>query len=110
MTWSGSPEWKRRPAVPPADGDVQTRQQPGEREKDRRQDHTEAQQQAAAAQTAEVERQATVIDDVLASALAVPPFSFDRLMTFPRTSRTRSTARRPKWPIPGRRRARSAVV
>jgi len=100
MTWSGSPEWKRRPAVPPADGDVQTRQQPREREKDRLQDHTEAQLQAAAAQTAEVEGQATVIDDVLASALAVPPFSFDRLMTFPRTPRFDPGALGQRLPAP----------
>lgn len=100
MAWSGSPEWKRRLGVPHTDGDGQTRQQAREREKDRLQDHTEAQQQAAAAQTAEVERQATVIDEVLTSALALPPFSFDRLMTFPRTPRFDPGALGQRLPAP----------
>ena len=90
MAWSGSPEWKRRLAVQPPDDDRQAREQPWqarEREKARQQEHAEAQQQAAAAKTAEVERQITRLDEVLTSALALPPFTFKRLMTFPGTPR-----------------------
>src|SRR5208282_135874 len=88
MAWSGSPEWKRRLTVQHADNDRQTREQARqarEQEKDRQQEHAEAQQQAAAAKTAEVERQIKTLDEVLTSTLALPPFTFKRLMTFPRT-------------------------
>jgi restriction system protein len=88
MAWSGSPEWKRRLVVQHADDNGPTREQARrarEQDKDRQQEHAEAQQQAAAAQTAEVERQVKTLDEVLTSALAWPPFTFERLMTFPKT-------------------------
>ncbi len=88
MAWSGSPEWKRRLTVPHADNDRPAREQARqarEQEQDRRREHAEARQQAAGARTAEVERQIKALEEVLTSALALPPLTFRRLMTFPPT-------------------------
>ena len=86
MAWSGSPEWKRRLAVPDDDWHVREQErQAREREKDRRQEHAEAQQQAAGAKTAEVERQVKTLDEVLTSVLTSPPFTLEGLMIVPGT-------------------------
>ncbi len=88
MAWSGSPDWKRRLAVQHADIEGQTREQARqarEREEGRQEEYVDAQQQAAGAKTAEVERQIKTLDEVLTSALTLPPFTFKRLMTFPKT-------------------------
>src|ERR1700693_568046 len=58
MAWSGSPDWKGRLAVQHADMEGQTREQARqarEREEGRQEEY--AQQRAAGAKTAEVERQ-----------------------------------------------------
>jgi restriction system protein len=60
-----------------------------QREKDeskiRQQEHLESQQRAADEQTAAVQEQIKSLDEVLTSALPLPPLSFDRLMVTPRT-------------------------
>ena len=48
-------------------------------------DHAEAEQEAAAEQTAALTEQLKLLDDVLTSALTVPPMSFDQLMVAPPT-------------------------
>src|SRR5260370_37429073 len=59
MAWSGSPDWKRRLAVQHADHEGQTREQARparDRQQGRQGGDAAAQQQAAAAKTAEVAR------------------------------------------------------
>jgi restriction system protein len=88
MAWSGTPQWKRRLAVHHADDDWQTREQARqarEGEKGRQHERAEAQQQAADAKTAEVEQQIKTLGEVLRSALALPPFTLEGLMAFPKT-------------------------
>ncbi len=76
-------------AVQHADDEGQTREQPRqarEREKGRHEEYVEAQQQAAGAKDPlRVERQIKTLDEVLTRALTLPPFTFKRLMTFPKT-------------------------
>lgn len=61
------------------------RQQEKEKEKARQEEHLEAQQRTADEQNAAVQEQIKSLDEVLTSALALPPMSFDRLTATPRT-------------------------
>jgi restriction system protein len=61
------------------------RQQEKQKEKARQEEHLEAQQRTADEQNAAVQSQLTSLDEVLTSALALPPMSFGRLMATPRT-------------------------
>jgi restriction system protein len=89
MPRSGSlAEWERRLAAQHQDERRQVRerrQQEAEKEKARQQEHLESQQRAAHEQTAAVQERIKSLDEVLASALPLPPMSFDRLMATPRT-------------------------
>jgi restriction system protein len=89
MPRSGSlAEWERRLAAQHQDEQRQARerrQREGEKEKARQQEHLESQQRAADEQTAAVQERIKDLDEVLTSALPLPPMSFDRLMATPRT-------------------------
>jgi restriction system protein len=52
-----------------------------------RQQHRESSQQAAQEKTAAIEQQVTVLDEILASAVALPPWSFERLVASPKEPR-----------------------
>ncbi len=54
------------------------------REKARLQEHLESQQRATERKTADVERQAKALDEVLTSVLSLPRLSFEGLMVSPR--------------------------
>ena len=58
-----------------------------EREQAQEQERAEAGQRAAEQKTFEVEQRIKLLDEVLTSALALPPMSFDRLMQMPDTPR-----------------------
>ncbi len=80
-------EWERRLAAHRDDERLarESRQQQKDQEKTRQQEHLESQQRAADEQTAAVQEQIKSLDEVLTSALPLPPVSFDRLMVTPRT-------------------------
>jgi restriction system protein len=63
---AGNPEWEQEKA---------------------RQQHVESSQQAAQEKTAAVEQQVKVLDEILASAVALPPWSFERLVVSPKEPR-----------------------
>ena len=52
-----------------------------------RQQHFESAQQAADEKTAAIEQQVKVLDEILTSALAIPPWSFERLVASPKEPR-----------------------
>jgi restriction system protein len=61
------------------------RQQQKEKDQARQQEHLDSQQRAAEEQAAAVQEQIDRLDEVLTSVLALPPVSFDRLTSTPRT-------------------------
>jgi restriction system protein len=89
MPRSGSlPEWERRLAAQRWDDERlarERRQQEKEESKARQQEHLESQMRTADEQTAAVAEQIKSLDEVLTSALTLPPMSFDRLLATART-------------------------
>ena len=89
MPRSGSlSEWERRLAAQHRDEERlarERRQQEKEIDKARQQEHLESRQRTADEQTAAAAEQIESLDEVLTSVLALPPMSFDRLMSTPRT-------------------------
>jgi hypothetical protein len=89
MARSGSlSEWERRLADQRPDDERlarERRQQDKEEDKARQQEHLESRQRTADERTAAVAEQIKSLDEVLTSALALPPMSFDRLMATART-------------------------
>ncbi|MBV9855645.1 MAG: hypothetical protein JOY82_14225 [Streptosporangiaceae bacterium] len=85
---SGSrPEWQRRLAVQRREEDQRARERARQaRERDREQEQPGSRQREAEEKTAEVQRQITVLDEVLASALTVPPLTFERLKVVPKAA------------------------
>jgi restriction system protein len=91
---SGQTQWQRDQAAQLRQAEAQRKaaerqareeaRQAKEREKLRQQQHVQAQQQAAESKTTEVERQISVLDEILTSVLAAAPMSFDRLKMTPR--------------------------
>jgi restriction system protein len=57
---------------------------PEREQEEARQQRLESAQQAAQEKTAAVEQQVKVLDEILASALALPPWSFERLVASPK--------------------------
>lgn len=83
---SGRSQWERQQAAQRREAERRARELARvakELEKRRRQLHLESQQRAAEAKTAEVDRQITVLDDVLTSVLPLAPLSFERLKVIP---------------------------
>ena len=81
-------DWERRLAAQHRDDERlarERRQQEKEKEKARQQEHLESRQRTADEQTAAVQEQIESLDEVLTSVLSLPPMSFDRLMSTPRT-------------------------
>lgn len=91
MARSGSlPEWQQRLAAQRQEDNWLAREkarQAREREKAHQQEHIDSQEQAAGERTAEIERQIRALDEVLTSALPLPPFSFTRLRASPEAAR-----------------------
>lgn len=88
MARSGSlAEWERRLAAQRREDDRRAREQ---RQRDQEQDRAsqqerhEAQQRAADEQSAAVQARMAALEEVLTSALPLPPLSFDRLLAAPR--------------------------
>ena len=89
MSRSGNlAEWERRLATQHRDDERLTRERTRrdrEQEKVRQQEHLESQQRTADEQAAAVQEQIKNLDEVLSSALPLPPMSFDRLTATART-------------------------
>jgi restriction system protein len=88
MARSGSlSEWERHLAAQRQEDERlarERRRQEKDQEKARQQEHLESQQRAADEKTAAVQKQITMLDEVLTSVLPLTPLSFDRLMASPR--------------------------
>ena len=81
-------DWQHRLAAQRQEAEqlaAERRQQVRDRAKARQQEHLEAQQEAAAEQTAAVQERVKSLEEVLTSVLALPPMSFDRLLVTART-------------------------
>jgi restriction system protein len=81
-------EWERRLAAQRREDERlarERRQRDKDQDKARQQEHHEARQRAADEQTAAVREQLERLDEVLTSVLSLPPMSFGRLMSTPRT-------------------------
>ena len=79
----GRSEWERNLAAQRREAERQERERvrlAKEREKARLQQHLESQQRTTEQKTAAVERQVEALDEVLASVLPLPSFSFEHLM------------------------------
>ncbi len=91
MARSGSrSEWEPRLAAQRREDDPLARdlgRQATEPKKARQQERPETKQQAADERTAEVQRQIKMLDEILTSALPLPPLSFEELMVSPRVPR-----------------------
>jgi len=86
----GRSQWERQQAALRREFERQEREQARlakEREKGRQQRHIEAQQSAAEAKTAAVERQIRVLDEILTSVLRLPALTFDVLRVTPELPR-----------------------
>ena len=81
-------DWQHRLAAQRQEAEqlaAERRQQVRDRAKARQQEHLEAQQEAAAEQTAAVQERVKSLEEVLTSILPLPPMSFDRLLVTART-------------------------
>ena len=81
-------EWEHRLAAQHRDDERlarERRQRDKDKEKARQQEQLESRQRTADEQTAAVQEQIESLDEVLTSVLPLPPLSFDRLMSTPRT-------------------------
>jgi restriction system protein len=81
-------DWQQRLAAQRQEEERLTRErrrQERDREKARHEELLESQQRTAEEQTAAVQEQIKILEEVLTSVLPLPPMSFDRLMATPRT-------------------------
>jgi len=88
MPRSGSlPDWEHRLAQHRDEERLvrERRQQQKDQEKTRQAEHLESQQHSADERSAAVQEQLEGLDEVLTGVLSLPPMSFDRLMSTPRT-------------------------